>query len=288
MTTYAEALAKARAALTAPWIDNPALDARLLLADAAGVDTAALIARGDEPVPALAYAAFKDHLRRRLRGEPVARILGETEFHGLALSLSPATFLPRPDTEALVDAVLEEARGRFPPTVNVCDLGTGTGAIAIALLVGLPEAHATAIDISPDALATAIKNAERHGVRPRLTFEVAAFAAAPGGAFDIVVSNPPYIRSADIAALEPPVRLYDPRTALDGGGDGLAAYRMILGRIDTLLAADGLLAVEIGFDQGEAVTALCRQAGLHEVRIERDLGGRDRVVVARRGSRKPL
>lgn len=280
MTTYRAALADGRAALERSGVETAALDARLILAHAAGIDMAALISRSSDDLPDLAYRTYKDHLTRRRRGEPVARIFGEAEFYGLRFALSPDTLVPRPDTETLVDVVLAEARRRFPPALGICDLGTGSGAIAIALLSQLPEAHAIASDTSEGALATAMKNAERHGVRSRMTFRRVDFAKGPNGPFDVVVSNPPYIRSDAIAGLDREVSRYDPRPALDGGPDGLAAYRAILARLDTLLAKGGMLAFEVGYDQGDAVAKLCREAGLTNVRIEKDLGGRDRVVVA--------
>lgn len=278
MTTFGAALGEGRSALKAGGIENAALDARLLLARAARIDMAALIARSGDELPELAYAAFKDHLKRRRRGEPLARIFGEAEFYGLTIGLNAATLAPRPETETLVEIVLEEARSRFAADVSICDLGTGSGAIAIALLSALPQARAVATDISEEALAMARLNAERHGVHSRLKFRLAGFAATPRCRFDIVVSNPPYIRSAVIPTLQREVREHDPLIALDGGADGLAAYRAILAWAGTMLAPGGFLALEIGHDQGEAVAGLSREAGLSNVRIHPDLGGRARVV----------
>jgi release factor glutamine methyltransferase len=278
VTTYAQALAEGRAALAASGIESAALDARLLLARAAGIDMSALIARSGDELPALAYAAFNNHLVRRGRGEPFARIFGEAEFYGLTFKLNAATLVPRPETETLIGIVLQEAHSRFPPDIRICDLGTGSGAIVVALLSELKEARAVATDISEEALAMAWLNAERHGVHSRLTLRVADFTAAPGGRFDIIVSNPPYIRSAVIPMLEREVRDHDPLVALDGGSDGLSAYRAILSQAGTILAPGGFLALEIGHDQGETVAGLCREAGLSNVQIRRDLGGRARVV----------
>jgi release factor glutamine methyltransferase len=280
--TYGEALASGRAALQRNGITSAGLDARLLLADAAGIDMAALLARAPDVLPALADAAFKNHIGRRAAGEPVARILGESEFWGLPFKVDAATLLPRPDTETLVEAALEEARG-WPPEISICDLGTGSGAIVIALLKELPKARAVATDISEDALAMTRRNAERLGVLPRLRLLNIGFAEELEGQFNLVVSNPPYVRSDVIPTLEREVRDYDPVIALDGGPDGLAAYRAILAQAGRLIAAGGSLALEVGFDQSEMVGALCRDAGLGTVTIRKDLSGNARVVIARCG-----
>jgi release factor glutamine methyltransferase len=276
--TYADALARGRAELEAGGIDNAALEARNLLARAAGIELSTLISRSGEEAPRLALKAYDDHLLRRQRGEPVARIFREAEFYGLTLGLNASTLVPRADTETLVDIVLAEARSRFSPNLRICDLGTGCGAIAIALLAELRNAHAVATDISEGALAMAKANAAWHGVNPRLTLRHADFATALEGKFDIVVSNPPYIRSALIATLQREVRDHEPLIALDGGEDGLAAHRAILSQVGTLLGPGGFLALEIGYDQGEAVAALFRAAGLSRVRVHPDLAGRTRVV----------
>jgi release factor glutamine methyltransferase len=241
---------------------------------------AALIARGREDLPEVARAAFDARIKRRLGGEPVARILGEKEFWGLPIAVGPAVLVPRPETEILVDTVLAEIRRRFPPDVVIADLGTGSGAVLIALLKELPEARGIATDISEEALAVARANADRLGVADRIAFECVSFAEGPCGRFDVVVANPPYIRSDAIGGLEREVREHDPRAALDGGPDGLTYYRTILQRVDSLLADGGLLGLEVGADQGEAVAALCRAAGLNEVSVLPDLAGRDRVVTA--------
>ena len=194
MTSYGAALAEARAALARAGIASAALDARLLLAAAAGLEMAALVARERDELPELAAREFAAHLERRLRGEPVARILGEKEFWGLKFSLNAATLVPRPETETIVAAVLAEA-ARLPARPAICDLGTGCGAILIALLTELPGATGIAVDISGEALEMARVNAARLGVEGRIGFRQAGFAEAPQEAFDVMVSNPPYIRS---------------------------------------------------------------------------------------------
>jgi release factor glutamine methyltransferase len=280
VTSYGVALAAARAALRAAGIASAALDARLLMADAAGLDMATLIARADDRLPALAKASFAAHLRRRLAGEPVARILGEKEFWGLPFRVNAATLVPRPETETLVEAVIAEARRRFPPGITICDLGTGSGAILIALLTELREARGIGTDLSENALAAARQNADRLGVAGRIRLQQVDFATGPDGPFDVVVSNPPYVASASIAGLDREVRDYDPRPALDGGPDGLAAYRTILARADRLLAEGGLLAFEVGHDQADAVAALCEAARFDDIVVHDDLAGTGRVVAA--------
>jgi len=280
VTTYGAALAAARASLAEAGVVNAALDARLLLADAAGLDMAALVARDRDALPAVARAAFRNHMKRRLKGEPAARIIGEKEFWGLPIRLGSAALVPRPETETLVEIVLAEVRQQFPPEITICDLGTGTGAILIALLTELPEARGMAVDISAEALSVARLNAERLGVAERIGFRELDFAEGPDGPFHVVVANPPYIRSDVVAGLAHEVRDFDPLIALDGGPDGLDAYRAILGRIDSLLKVNGLLGLEVGSDQGQAVASLCRSAGLGEVHVHHDLAARERVVTA--------
>lgn len=282
MRTYGEALLAARMSLVEAGVESAALDARLLLAAASGLDMAALVARGRDALPEVARAAFNGHLQRRLKGEPVGRILGEKEFWGLQMKVGGASLLPRPETETLVEIVLAKIRRCYRPDLTICDLGTGTGAILVALLKELPQARGFATDISEEALAIARLNAERHGVHRRIAFERVSFAQGPRASFDVVVANPPYIRSGAIDGLRPEVRDYDPHAALDGGTDGLAAYRAILGRIDSLLSEGGLLGFEVGYDQGATVAALCRRAGLAEVRVHNDLAGLGRVVTGSR------
>ncbi len=292
MTRYGEALAAARASLKSAGVVSAALDARLLLADASGLKMAALIAHDSDPMPDIAQAAFRSHIGRRLAGEPVARILGEKDFWSLPIKVSPATLVPRPDTETLIEVVLSAIPSRFGQDVAIADLGTGSGAILIALLRELPRARGVATDISDEALQMARLNAEHHGVADRMRFQRIDFADGPLGPFHVVVANPPYIESDAIDDLETEIREHDPRCALDGGPDGLVAYRAIVGRIDSLLATDGLLAVEVGSNQGGAVAQLCAEVGLDDIRIHPDLAGRDRVVSAIKtipaiGSKKP-
>jgi release factor glutamine methyltransferase len=274
------ALAAARQALRQAGVDNPGLDARLLLAEATGLDMAALMARGDEEIADLAETRFDAYIHARLSGRSVARILGDKEFWGLSFALNEATLEPRPDTETLVEVVLAEAKRRFPPDLAICDLGTGSGAILIALLRELPQAQGVGTDVSQSALDAAELNACRLGVGSRARFALCEFTTGPNGLFHVLVSNPPYIRSADIQGLAPEVRDHDPRIALDGGADGMAAYRTIVARAPGLLARNGLLALEVGYDQGEDVAALCGAGGMQDVTIRTDLAGAGRIVTA--------
>ena len=220
---------------------------------------------------------------RRIAGEPVARLVGHKEFYGLDLMLSPATLVPRPDTETVVDAavgIVERQWGRAAP-IRVVDVGTGSGAILLALLSELPNARGIGLDISGEAVSMAHANARRLGFAERALFAVGDWTHAVGTA-DIVVANPPYIESGVIPTLATEVRDHDPRLALDGGRDGLDAIRAIVADLGRILAPDGSALIEIGIDQGEAVRQLAEGAGF-AVRLVPDLAGIERVaVVARR------
>ncbi|PKR87547.1 peptide chain release factor N(5)-glutamine methyltransferase [Pleomorphomonas diazotrophica] len=289
--TLGTLLANARRRLSDVGIDTAAIDARLLVEAATGASRLDLLAATDRPVAADAAARLDDWISRRAAGEPVGRILGTASFYGLDFALGPDTLEPRPDTEVLVEVALGAVRtGRIPGVspdgagLRLLDLGTGSGAIAVTLLAKLPGAHGVATDLSSGALDVAKDNAGRNGVADRLDFALGDFFAAVDGSFNLIVSNPPYIASDVIAGLDREVRLHDPRLALDGGPDGLDAYRSILASIGDHLARGGFLAVEIGWDQGEAVGALFRTTGLMEIEVHRDLGGRDRVVLGRRSA----
>jgi release factor glutamine methyltransferase len=240
----------------------------------------ALVRREREPIAA-EWAADLDSLAlRRLNGEPVSRIIGEREFWGLKFALNEATLDPRPETELLVgDAIAFAEQKRSPKLI---DLGTGSGAIAIAILSALPKAKAIATDISEDALAAAKKNAERHGVAGRIEFKQGAWwAAVPHTeVFDLIVSNPPYIASGQIETLQPEVRLFDPKAALDGGWDGLECYRAIASQAARRLSPEGLVLLEIGSNQAETVSRIFSRAGFQRVEVQKDLSGLDRLVLA--------
>ncbi len=279
--TRAEALRDLRTAFAAAGLGTPALDARLLVLGALGIDAFELVSRPDEPLSpgeAQKLGALK---RRRLAREPVARLLGEAEFWSLPFCLSDDTLVPRPDTETVVETALRLLPGRDAP-LRLLDLGTGTGCLLVALLHERPGAVGVGIDRSLGALATARWNAGRNAVGGRALFAQSDWAAACRGPFDLVVSNPPYIASPVIATLDPEVRQHDPRLALDGGADGLAAYRVILADAPRLLGPGGLLLLEIGFDQGEAVRALSAGFPLEFLGIYPDLSGHPRCAALKR------
>ena len=226
----------ARRAITAQFksaaINSADLDARLLTGHALGLDLTGMITAAPRQLTPDKSARIEDFARRRLAGEPVARIIGEKEFWGLSLQLAPATLVPRPDTETVVELALEllRADGDLNRRLRIADLGTGTGAILLALLSELPAATGFGTDISEAALQTAAANAARAGLSERATFIACDYASGLSGLFDLIVSNPPYIRSADIGGLAVEVRNHDPLAALDGGADGLDAYRALIPR----------------------------------------------------------
>ena len=278
------ALAHARNALHAAGIDDPALEARLLVADALGIDALGLLTGTGEIVPPAAEGRLASHLRRRIAREPVGRILGTREFWGMPFRLSAETLEPRPDTETLVEATLTRVPDRTAP-LRLLDLGTGTGCILVALLSELPQARGLGIDRAEGAARTARANADANGVGHRASFLVGDWTGALDGRFDVVVSNPPYIRADVVPTLAPEVTGYDPVLALDGGPDGLVAYRAILADLDRLLAPGGFAALEIGFDQSDELARLTGASGFAVADIASDLGGRPRAVtVARRGA----
>jgi release factor glutamine methyltransferase len=227
-------------------------------------------------------AAVQDALDRRIAHEPVYRILGRRAFYGLDLRLSPATLEPRPDTEALVDLCLPFLRGRVAAgNCRILDLGTGTGAIALALLSQIPEATAVGTDISAQALETAAANADINGMKDRFDPIVSDWFSAIEGQFSLIVSNPPYIPTEDIGMLAPEVRDHDPAKAPDGGTDGLDAYRRIAAGAAGHLEAGGRVAVEVGFDQRRAVSAIFEASGLAPIESARDLCGHERALMFR-------
>ena len=275
------AVAQARRAIAerfrAAGLESPELDARILIGHALGLDHAGLAAAEKEMLSDSRASQIEALAARRLAREPVARIIGEKEFWGLSFRVTPAVLVPRPETETVVELALALVDRSAP--LRIADLGVGSGAILLALLSELPHARGTGIDIAADALDVARANAQRLGLAARADFALCDFAAVEG-AFDLIVSNPPYIPSGDIAALSPDVREYDPHQALDGGPDGLAAYRAIATIATRLLAPAGHIVVEIGAGQERAVSALFLQSGLAISVVRHDLSGIPRVLSA--------
>jgi release factor glutamine methyltransferase len=279
----------ARRALTARFksaqIDSAELDARVLVGAVLGLDLTGIIAAANRCLTSEEATRLENFARRRLTGEPVARLLGAREFWGLPLKLSAATLVPRPDTETLVELALEMPRAapRADRRWRIADIGTGSGAILLALLSELADAYGVGTDISEDALQTAHGNAVDLGLAGRAGFVACDYAAALSGPFDLIVSNPPYIRSAEIAGLATEVRDHDPRAALDGGADGLDAYRALIPQAARLLAPDGALVVEAGQGQSGDIEGLMTATGLIlPVPPKADLAGVRRAVAGRK------
>ncbi|GAA0870226.1 peptide chain release factor N(5)-glutamine methyltransferase [Brevundimonas basaltis] len=267
----------ATARLKAGRIDSPSIDARLLLEVAAGCSRTDILTDPYRAVTPAQQTGLDALLERRLRREPVSRILGKKGFWKIMLNVTPDVLSPRPDTEALLDVVLLA----YPPNkaFEMIDLGTGSGAILLAVLAERVGARGVGTDISFEALAVARENATNLELDNRATFLRTEWAAGFGDhSFDVVVSNPPYIPSGDIPGLDPEVRDHDPHLALDGGPDGLQAYRDLAPEIMRILRPGGLFAVEIGWDQGPQVKALFEAAGFTDVIVVKDLSERDRVV----------
>lgn len=273
-----------RTRLEAAGIESPELDARLLLGEVLRLDLTGLVAAAAHPLTANEAAALDSLIQRRIDGEPVARLLGRKEFWGLSLALSPATLVPRPDTETIVEAALARLRqdGRGD-RLRIADLGTGSGAILLALLSELPNAQGVGTDINRDALSIAARNATALGLSGRASFIACDYADALRGPFDLIVSNPPYIPSRDIDDLAIEVRAHDPRLALDGGADGLAAYRGIIPAAFERLAPGGVVVVEVGQGQDVDVARLMAEAGFDtSVPAKADLNGVPRASMGRK------
>jgi len=262
-------------------LDTPDLDAQLLVCHALGIEPIKLVSEPQRLIDPDQSRAIETVARRRLGREPVARIIGEREFWGLAFHLSAHTLEPRADTETLVEAVLQNLREQPAHPLRILDVGTGSGAVLTAILSERPAATGIGIDIAPGALETARTNARIHGLGDRARFVCMDFFNALDGRFDLIVSNPPYIPTREIAGLAPEVADFDPQLALDGGDDGLDAYRRIFESAPDCLRQGGLIAVEIGMSQAAEVADIARNAGFSTSGPIRDLGNRDRVVLAR-------
>lgn len=287
VVTLRESILVARRRLGEANIEDAATDARVLIAGLLNLSMTDLLVQDLRVLSEEESARIDAAIERRLCHEPVHRILGRRAFFGLDLALSAATLEPRPDTEILVESLLPylhsivEAKG----TARLLDMGTGTGAIALALLHECAGATALATDISAEALATARENASRHGLDGRFQTLCSDWYCDVTAKLDMIVSNPPYITSQVVTELAPEVRLFDPMAALDGGADGLDAYRVIAAGAKDHLEPDGIIGLEIGYDQKETVSALFMAHGLTRVEANRDHGGQDRVLIFRLDSR---
>ncbi len=276
--TRADALRDAVVRLKAAGLGEDAGDdARALLERASGLSRASLIAAMREAMPADEAARFETLIERRERREPLSHILGSVGFWTLDLHVTRDVLTPRADTETIVEAALEAIDDRTAP-LRLLDIGTGSGAIALALLSELPNARAVATDISAAALKVARGNAERNGLAGRIDCVETRWADGLDGPFDLVVSNPPYVATAVIDTLEPEVRAFEPHMALDGGEDGLDPYPHLIAEARRLLSPEGQAVFEIGYDQGEAALRLARDAQA-KAELRQDLAGRDRALV---------
>lgn len=280
-------LCQAGQVLRAAAIENPRLEARLLLAHALGTTTDALLRDTRAPVPAEAAARFGTLLRRRMAHEPVAHLLGTRGFWTLDLAVSPATLIPRPDSETLIEAALDLFRERRAPG-RILDLGTGTGCLLLAALSEFPGAFGVGVDRSAEAAALAARNARANGLADRAAFLVGDWADALSGCFDLILCNPPYIESAVIAGLDPEVAQFEPRSALDGGADGLDNYRRVTEALPALLAPEGVAILELGIGQARAVGSLAGDAGLAVLGTRSDLGGVERALLLGPSGKKPF
>ena len=275
------ALDHAATLLAEAGVENPRLEARLLVAHALGVTQEALLRDRGSPIDAAQLALL---LERRRAGEPLAFIVGRREFWGLPFLVSPATLVPRPDSETLIEAAI----AAFPDRSRVgwvLDLGTGTGCLLIAALHEFPSAFGVGVDLAEGAASLARRNAAMLGMQARAAFACGDWTDALAGRFDLVLANPPYIPTAVIAGLAPEVARYEPRSALDGGADGFFAFRRIIPALPGLLAAGAVAILEVGIGQSDRVSALGRDAGLDPVAAHPDLGGTPRAVVLRRPAR---
>ena len=260
-------------------IENPRLDAEILLCAVLSCPRINLYVHFDQPLKVEELSKYKEFILRRGRQEPLAYILGEKAFMNYVFKVTPAVLVPRPETELLVESLVE--LNDCSKKIKILDIGTGSGAILVSLLSLLPLAEGTAVDISSAALTVATENAERLGVRERFTPVLSdLYSKLPAGKqYDLIVSNPPYIPTDDIAALAADVQK-EPKGALDGGRDGLDFYRRIIAGASEYLLAGGLLAFEVGIHQGDAVTQFCRDHGFVVTAVRKDYAGIERMIFA--------
>lgn len=277
--TIGECVAAGAQRLASAGVPDARREARLILAHALGIEPVAITGYPERLVSD--REAFERLIARRARREPLSHLTGRREFWSLEFETGPETLDPRPDSETLVEAALAAARDRNAP-LRLLDFGTGTGCLLLALLRELPMATGVGIDVSPGALAVARRNAERLGLESRARFEQGNWGESCAGPFDLIVANPPYIPTADIAGLEPEVSEYEPRLALDGGPDGLDAYRALMPDIDRLLAPEGAAVLEFGAGQERSLGQIVAAEGLVVAGVARDLAGWDRCLTIRK------
>jgi release factor glutamine methyltransferase len=271
-------LRRAAGLLEAAGVDEPRFEARLLLAGAAGWSAEAAQAHGREPLSDELARRADAMLERRRQRQPASQILGTREFWGLEFAVTPDVLDPRPDSETLITAALASIGNRAAP-LRVLDLGAGTGCLLLALLSELPNARGLGVDVSPAAVQIAQANSLRLGLSRRAEFAIGNWGEGLLESFDVIIANPPYIPSEGIAGLQPEVARWEPPVALDGGADGLDAYRKLMPEVARLLVNDGFAALEIGWGQAATVTAICQGAGLAVRSCVRDLGGRERCLM---------
>lgn len=279
--TIGAAVSYAAAQLAAAGIAEPRREARLLLGLALDADPAIVLGYPEREVDAASLARLEGLIARRAKREPISRLKGMREFWSLDFLLSPDTLDPRPDSETLIEAALAHLPDRSAP-LRVVDFGTGTGCLLLALLHELPQATGLGIDISPGAVEAACRNAARLGLSSRVRFEARDWREDITGEADVILANPPYIRSQDIASLAPEVAVFEPRVALDGGPDGLDAYRALAPMIGRILTQTGLACIEIGVGQAAQASRLLVESRLIISEIRRDLSGVERCLVATR------
>jgi release factor glutamine methyltransferase len=280
--TIAAARRWAMAALRAAGIASAGIDVRRLMAAAFALPEAQILARPEAQLPPERAQVFASYIERRCGREPVSRILGAREFYGRSFAVSAATLDPRPDSETLIEAILEIVRLEHWPTLplRLLDIGTGTGCLLLTLLSELPQATGLGIDLSGPALQVARANAAALGLGQRVAWQRADLLENIAGQFHILVSNPPYLRSAEIATLEPEVSRFDPWLALDGGTDGLAIFRRLSARVLEVVP-NGWIVLEVGHDQADTVAGMFPAGCAEQVRFYRDVSGRRRCVAVR-------
>lgn len=277
MSDIARALAAGAAALIAAGVEDARAEARLLLAYVSGLTPAQLFSRSERPLDGEAERTFNALISRRATGEPLAYLTGTREFWSLPFRVTPETLIPRPDTETVVELALDAFSTRHPPAA-ILDMGTGSGCLLLALLTEFPDAVGTGLDASTGAIAVAQSNAVALGLDGRCRMINGSWSDGLEGTFDLIVSNPPYIPGGDIASLERDVREHEPASALDGGPDGLDAYRELLPVAMGALNADGVIVLEVGIGQADDVSEIAEQVGLQVTNRRRDLADIERAL----------